>query len=274
MADTRPVRMAHLDIALRPATPQPRGNVFGLDEDVFINVPSYVADVAPHGAMVIHAARYLRPDDETATGGTWLETTLELAVPGWRDDVVDVRYVPRSMVVGDDAPRRRRGGAVGRPAVTAPAWPAWRSRGTGSDPAATCSTPPSARAGRPPTRCWPAARRWACEGGGRRRELDGTGDGASEFEAARPKLMAIAYRMLGSVAEAEDVVGDVACAGPRPTATAIDVPEAWLVTATSRRALDVLRSARLRREEYPGVWLPEPLPPPTARPSWSSGTSR
>jgi RNA polymerase sigma-70 factor (ECF subfamily) len=86
-----------------------------------------------------------------------------------------------------------------------------------------------------------------------------TVDVAADFEAARPKLMAIAYRMLGSVTEAEDVVGDVAERWAGADHIAIRIPEAWLVTATTRRALDVLRSARLRRESYPGVWLPEPV---------------
>jgi RNA polymerase sigma-70 factor (ECF subfamily) len=84
-------------------------------------------------------------------------------------------------------------------------------------------------------------------------------DGGATFAAARPKLIAIAYRMLGSVAEAEDVVGDVAERWTAADRDVVRVPEAWLVTATTRRALDVLRSARLRRESYPGVWLPEPI---------------
>ena len=79
------------------------------------------------------------------------------------------------------------------------------------------------------------------------------------FEAARPRLMAIAYRMLGSRAEAEDVVGDVALRWTAADRDAIANPEAWLVTVTTRRTLDVLRSARLQREAYPGVWLPEPI---------------
>jgi RNA polymerase sigma-70 factor, ECF subfamily len=78
-------------------------------------------------------------------------------------------------------------------------------------------------------------------------------DGAAAFEAARPKLMAIAYRMLGSVVEAEDVVGDVAEGWAATDRDEVRIPEAWLVTATTRRALDVLRSARLQRESYPGV---------------------
>jgi RNA polymerase sigma-70 factor, ECF subfamily len=84
-------------------------------------------------------------------------------------------------------------------------------------------------------------------------------DGAEAFQAAKPKLTAIAYRMLGSVVEAEDVVGDVAERWAAADRDQVRVPEAWLVTATTRRALDVLRSARLQRESYPGVWLPEPI---------------
>jgi RNA polymerase sigma-70 factor (ECF subfamily) len=77
--------------------------------------------------------------------------------------------------------------------------------------------------------------------------------------AARPRLMGIAYRMLGSVAEAEDVLGDVALRWAAADHDEIRSAEAWLVTVTTRRALDVLRSARLQRETYPGVWLPEPI---------------
>jgi len=84
-------------------------------------------------------------------------------------------------------------------------------------------------------------------------------DGGAAFEAARPKLMAIAYRMLGSVVEAEDVIGDVAERWAATDRSIVRIPEAWLVTAATRRALDVLRSARLQRESYPGVWLPEPM---------------
>jgi RNA polymerase sigma-70 factor (ECF subfamily) len=84
-------------------------------------------------------------------------------------------------------------------------------------------------------------------------------DGGAAFEAARSKLMAIAYRMLGSVVEAEDVIGDVAERWAATDRDTVRVPEAWLVTATTRRALDVLRSARLQRQSYPGVWLPEPI---------------
>lgn len=89
--------------------------------------------------------------------------------------------------------------------------------------------------------------------------MSGDVDVADVFEAARPRLFGIAYRMLGSVVEAEDVVGDVAVRWAGADHEDIAVPEAWLVTVTTRRALDVLASARLQRESYPGVWLPEPI---------------
>lgn len=87
-----------------------------------------------------------------------------------------------------------------------------------------------------------------------------SGDAATAaFTAARPKLLSIAYRMLGTMADAEDVVGDIALRWLTVDHDTIVTPEAWLVTAVTRRALDVLKSARRQREQYPGVWLPEPV---------------
>ena len=85
---------------------------------------------------------------------------------------------------------------------------------------------------------------------------------AELFSRLRPRLMAIGYRMLGSVQEAEDLVQDAwlrwhdEVEGGR---AAVIIPEAWLVTVTTRMAIDRLRSAKLRRAAYPGTWLPEPL---------------
>lgn len=89
-------------------------------------------------------------------------------------------------------------------------------------------------------------------------------DLASEFEAERDHLMAVGYRMLGSRAEAEDAVQETwlrfatALADPGARAEIRDL-RAWLTTAMGRICLDVLRSARVRREAYPGQWLPEPV---------------
>lgn len=77
------------------------------------------------------------------------------------------------------------------------------------------------------------------------------------LERLRPKLLAVAYRMLGTVADAEDAVQD-AYLRYRQHAAGVGNPEAWLVKATTRRCIDRLRKAR--REEYVGQWLPEPVP--------------
>ena len=86
-----------------------------------------------------------------------------------------------------------------------------------------------------------------------------TGEAASEFEELRPRLVGVAYGLLGSLADAEDVVQETWIRLQRSHHGAIRDLTGWLVTTTSRIALDVLRSARARREEYVGPWLPEPV---------------
>ena len=81
---------------------------------------------------------------------------------------------------------------------------------------------------------------------------------AEEFEELRPLLFAIAYRILGSVAEAEDAVQET-WLRYETTATEPRSVKAYLSTTVTRIAIDVLRSARVRREQYVGDWLPEPL---------------
>lgn len=84
-------------------------------------------------------------------------------------------------------------------------------------------------------------------------------DPTATFTALRPRLHGIAYRMLGSVAEAEDLVQDIWLSWHGTDPSSIDNAEAWLVAATTRRAIDRLRAARTRREHYVGIWLPEPM---------------
>lgn len=85
-------------------------------------------------------------------------------------------------------------------------------------------------------------------------------DGALHlFTQLQPRLRGIAYRMLGSLAEAEDVVQDVWLAWHNAKSESIEDPEAWLVTTTTRRSIDRLRLARNDRERYVGIWLPEPV---------------
>lgn len=80
---------------------------------------------------------------------------------------------------------------------------------------------------------------------------------APDVERLRPKLLAVAYRMLGTVTDAEDAVQD-AFLRYHQHAAAVTAPEGWLVRTTTRLCVDRLRAAR--REEYVGPWLPEPVP--------------
>ena len=81
------------------------------------------------------------------------------------------------------------------------------------------------------------------------------------YEELRPLLFSIAYRMIGSVGEAEDIVQEAFLRYHRAQSEGeeIDSPKAFLSTVTTRLAIDYLRSARAQREEYVGEWLPEPL---------------
>jgi RNA polymerase sigma-70 factor (ECF subfamily) len=88
---------------------------------------------------------------------------------------------------------------------------------------------------------------------------DQAGDGAAEFDALRPRLTRVAYRMLGSVADAEDVVQDAWLRWQAADRAAVRVPEAFLRRVVTRLCLDQLKSARARHEDYVGPWLPDPV---------------
>jgi RNA polymerase sigma-70 factor (ECF subfamily) len=79
------------------------------------------------------------------------------------------------------------------------------------------------------------------------------------FEASRPRLEAIAYRLLGSATEAEDAVQETFLRWQAADIGRIEVPEAWLTKVLTNLCLNQLTSARARRETYVGEWLPEPL---------------
>ncbi|BCY09219.1 RNA polymerase sigma-70 factor [Actinoplanes sp. L3-i22] len=84
-------------------------------------------------------------------------------------------------------------------------------------------------------------------------------EAASIFTGVRPRLFGIAYRMLGSAAEAEDLVQDVWLRWQATDRSVVHNPGAFLATTTTRLAINELQSARARREVYIGPWLPEPV---------------
>ncbi|MEU4678723.1 RNA polymerase sigma factor SigJ [Micromonospora sp. NPDC023737] len=93
-------------------------------------------------------------------------------------------------------------------------------------------------------------------GPGRSEPADPLGAG---WERHRPAVFGVAYRLLGSVADAEDVTQDVWLRAAGADLRDVGDLQAWLVTVAARRSYDILKSARFRRETYVGPWLPEPL---------------
>ncbi|MDA1361815.1 RNA polymerase sigma-70 factor [Glycomyces luteolus] len=94
---------------------------------------------------------------------------------------------------------------------------------------------------------------------GAERVPNGLDDAAEVFTSVRPRLFGIAYRMLGSAAEAEDLVQDVWLRWQAYDRAKVVHPGAFLATTTTRLAINALESARARRETYIGPWLPEPV---------------
>jgi RNA polymerase sigma-70 factor (ECF subfamily) len=84
-------------------------------------------------------------------------------------------------------------------------------------------------------------------------------DAAASFDPLRPKLMSVAYRMLGSLADAEDVLQEAFIRWMGADRSAVREPEAFLRTTVTRLCIDQLKSARRQREAYVGTWLPDPV---------------
>lgn len=87
-------------------------------------------------------------------------------------------------------------------------------------------------------------------------------DAAGAFEAERPRLTRLAYRMLGERGAAEDVVQETWLRWAKVDTAEVNSPAAWLTRTASRLAIDALRKAKTRREDYVGPWLPEPVVEP------------
>lgn len=90
-------------------------------------------------------------------------------------------------------------------------------------------------------------------------ESDEHDDGLSAFTSVRPRLFGVAYRMLGSVADAEDIVHDVWLLWQCTNRSVVENPSAFLATTTTRLCINLAQCAHSRREIYSGTWRPEPV---------------
>ncbi|MGW1748990.1 RNA polymerase sigma-70 factor [Streptomyces sp. NPDC002092] len=90
-------------------------------------------------------------------------------------------------------------------------------------------------------------------------DMDSLDEATKVFMAARPQLFGIAYRVLGSTVEAEDVLQEAWLRWQHTDRAAVREPRAFLTTVTARLAINLAQSARVRRESYTGPWLPEPV---------------
>src|ERR1700722_17650197 len=127
-----------------------------------------------------------------------------------------------------------------------PGW-RWRTSGRASTPGSVCAARASLTIARYP--CTPSPRS----------QLPDVEADAAAFEEWRPLLFGIAYRMLGSAADAEDVVQDASLRWLRRRDREVQSVRAYLVTIVTRLCLDQLESARPKRVSYVGPWLPEPV---------------
>jgi phytoene dehydrogenase-like protein len=113
-----PVRAACLDLALSRLPVPAARFALGIDAPLYFSVHSAVAKLAPARGALIHAAKYLAPDDTAESSArAELEALVDLMQPGWRDAVVSARFLPKMTVV-EAAPLAARGGLGGRPPVT------------------------------------------------------------------------------------------------------------------------------------------------------------
>ena len=201
-----PVKAACLDVVL-DRLPRP-GHRFalGLDRPFYFSVHSAAAKLAPEGTVVLHVMKYLGEGGATPVESLeWeIEGVLDQIQPGWRSCTITRRFLP-GMTVAHSLPRADEGGLSGRPAVPFGEQPNVFLAGDWVGPEGMladavrrqCSKPP-------PSACLP---RWRippsiAEGAWRMSRADAI------FEEHRPALARLAYRMLGSLADADDVLQD------------------------------------------------------------------
>ncbi len=238
---------ACLDVALS-RLPEP-GRLFalGIDRPVYFSVHSAAARLAPRDAAVIHVMKYLsQPADNSGIVERELELLLDRLQPGWRELVVQRRFLP-SLTVAHRTVTAESGGLGGRPGPELPGvegvylagdWVgpvgmlADASFASGRSAAERILNQDRSRRTRPPASLRTATKRMTTQSQTAADEI---------FEQHRELLFGLAYRMLGSVVDAEDVLQDAYLRWRTADVAQIKAPKAYLTTAATRLAIDRLR---------------------------------
>ena len=265
-----PVRAACLDVGLA-RLPRPRATfALGIDRPLYLSVHSAVADLAPAGGAMIHVLKYLPTGGgEAKADERELEGLLDLIQPGWREAVVEHRFLP-SMLVTNDLPTAANGGLRGRPDVAVPHADGVYVAGDWVGPEGMLADASLASARRAAEAIVATA---AARQGGRMREsgttagaraapapeeMDPSTDHAALFADERRFVWALCYRMTGSAADADDLVQETFLrAIERPPARTDKPWRPWLVRVAMNLARDVLRRRRRFAQRQP--WLPSPI---------------
>jgi RNA polymerase sigma-70 factor (ECF subfamily) len=258
--NAQPVRAACLDLALR-TTPRPLAKfALGIDRPLYFSLHSASARLAPPNGALIHAAKYLGDNDadDASDAAIELEALVDRLQPGWRECVVERRFLP-NMIVANDLPVAERGGFEGRASVALSDLPGVFLAGDWAGPEALLADASLQRGSRcgecDRTRRWSACRR------GRLRAMHvepSSRPVADLFRDHERLLWGLCYRMTGSAADADDLVQETFVrALEHPPRDPNRPCRPWLVRVTMNLARDHLR--RRRRRSYPGPWLPSPI---------------
>ena len=258
------MRAACLDVVLA-RLPRPRNTfVLGIDDPLYCSVHTATTPaLAPGGQQIVSLARYLAPGEHgDGEAERELEGVLDLTQPGWRALVVQRRFLP-NLTVSNAVVATAGGGLPGRAGAAVPGADGLFVTGDWVGPRGMLADAVLASAKEAGTLAGRAARR---PGAGSPRPCKvatmprATASRTDVFEEYRRHMFGVAYRMLGSAADAEDIVQEAWLRWRESAPEELRSERSWLTTVATRLCLDQLKSARARREQYAGPWLPEPVP--------------
>ncbi len=243
-----PVTAACLDLGL--SRPGERPVLFGFTEPLYLSTHCPPADLAPEGGAVVQVMRYGARD--AATDRDTL--TSSPRPPASRPTPSSSSASSPTCTSHGRCPTAAHGGLRGRPDARVPRHERVFVAGDWVGPVGMLGgrSDRERRSGGTPRPCRASSRRR-----GTLRRVEDDVQAVDVFEAERPRLLGLAYRILGSAVDAEDVVQEAWVRWQ--AATGIERPAAWLTTVVSRLALDAWRAQQRKREDYVGPWLPEPV---------------